>query len=332
MKKSLLIIVVFLFLFASITAQEENEFTRPLTRDVIVSHTDENGILQLYRKQANGKSSKQITYSAHGCQMPSCSPDGKKIAYVEQHDNQMTLRVSDIDGENAETLIKQGFNLLPCWAPDSKHIVWMKVQPQKNQEPARNSQLHIINIGSGQSRVLFTDGQQLKFSNSMPSVSPKGNRIAFVSNRDGPMRIWVSNLEGSDAKAISTPTVEYHEAIGAPIEQKVPAWSPDGKWIAHWEGVEMTHMSKFTGKPNPKRDQMISETFQVWIAGSNGTQRQKIGKGDDPTWSPDGFATRAFPNPKRGCPQIMLETESGSQELPIVPDGKQWGRFTWVPK
>ena len=63
----------------------------------------------------------------------------------------------------------------------------------------------------------------------MPSVSPKGDRIAFVSNRSGTMRIWISDLDGNDTKLISKPESKYHEKIKAPIEQKVPTWSPDGK-------------------------------------------------------------------------------------------------------
>ena len=102
---------------------------------------------------------------------------------------------------------------------------------------------------------MFTDPEQLKFSNSMPVVSLKGDRIAFVSNRSGVMRIWVSNLDGSNARQISKPEMDYHQVIKAPIEQKVPAWSPDSKWIAHWEGVEMIHLSKFTGVRDPERDQ-----------------------------------------------------------------------------
>ena len=52
-------------------------------REVIVSHTDEKGVLQLYRMKEDGAGSRQLTFSKHGCRMPSISPDGKKLAYVE---------------------------------------------------------------------------------------------------------------------------------------------------------------------------------------------------------------------------------------------------------
>ena len=304
---------------------------RAALREVIVSHTDEKGVLQLYRMKENGTVSRQLTFSKHGCRMPSCSPDGKKLAYVEQIDHGLAIRVSDPDGQNVRTLVKDGMNLIPSWFPDSGQLVWMKVQPQPKQDPARNAQIHAIDVRTGKTRRLFTDKEQLKHSNAMPVISPQGDRIAFISNRSGEMRVWVSTLDGSSAKLVSKPEKDYHEEIKAPFEQKVPAWSPDGKRIAHWEGVEMVHMSKFTGIPNPKRDQMIAGTFQVWVVGSDGKNRRKVGRGDDPTWSPDGFVTRAFPDPRRGGPLVMVESATGDKPLPIVPPRRNWGRFTWVP-
>jgi len=300
-------------------------------REVIVSHTDEKGVLQLYRMKEDGSDSRQLTQSKHGCQQPSCSPNGKKLSYVEQVEHSLAIRVSDPDGQNVRTLIKEGMNLIPSWFPDSEQLVWMKMKPQPKQDPARNAQIHVVNVRTGKARRLFTDKEQLKHSNAMPVVSPQGDRIAFVSDRSGEMRVWVSALDGSNAKLVSKPEKDYHDEIKAGIEQKVPAWSPDGKWIAHWEGVEMIHMSKFTGVPNPQRDQMIASTFHVWVVGSDGKNRRKVGRGDDPTWSPDGFVTRAFPDPKRGGPVVMVGSASGDKALPIVPPKRNWGRFTWMP-
>ena len=298
-------------------------------REVIVSHTDGDGILQLYRMKEDASDSVQLTHSKYGCRMPAVSPDGKKLVYSEVVDGSLSLWLSDIDGKNPRALVGDGMNLLPSWLPDSRQIVWMKAQRgEKRQDPAGNSQIRLMNTETGKSRRLFSDPEQIKFSNAMPSVSADGKKIAFVSDRTGTFRIWVSNLDGSDAKPISA-TKDQDENLKLPIEQKVPTWSPDGKWIAHWEGVEMIHMSPFTGIKNLKRDQQISATFNVWVVGSDGKQRRKVGRGDDPTWSPDGFVTRAFPDPQRGGPKIMIETESGEKELPIVPRKRNWGRFTW---
>ena len=80
-------------------------------REVIVSHTDEKGVLQLYRMKEDGTNSRQLTFSKNGCRMPSCSPDGTKLAYVEQIDHGLAIRISDLDGRNVRTLVKEGMNL-----------------------------------------------------------------------------------------------------------------------------------------------------------------------------------------------------------------------------
>ena len=70
---------------------------------------------------------------------------------------------------------------------------------------------------------------------------------------------------------------------------------------------------------------------RAWVVSHDGQHRRKVGRGDDPTWSPDGFVTRAFPDPKRGGPTVMIEAESGEKQLKIVPPKRNWGRFAWVP-
>ena len=302
-------------------------------REVIVSHADKEGVLQLFRMKEDGTDSIQLTRSKSGCRMPSISPDGKTLLYVESGKNSLSLWISDLNGKKARALVEEGMNLLPSWLPDSRHIVWMKVrQGSKGQDPASNSRLYLLDTRTGGSRRLFSDPEQTKFSNAMPSVSPDGKRVAFVSNRNGPFRVWVSNLDGSKARLISPVLHEMDQSLNLPIEQKVPVWSPNGKWIAHWEGVEMIHMSPYTGIKDPERDQKISKTFNVWVASSKGGKRRKVGPGDDPTWSPDGFVTRAFPDPERGGPKVVVETVSGSKDLEIVPPRVNWGRFAWVPK
>ncbi len=301
-------------------------------REVIVSHADEGGILQLFRMKEDGSARVQLTHSKSGCRMPSVSPDGQKLLYLEPGKDSLRLYLSNIDGSKPRVLVREGMNLLPSWLPDSRHVVWMKaLQADKRQDPASRSRIHILDTRTGATRRLFSDPEQIKHSNAMPSVSPDGARVAFVSDRSGSFRIWVSKLDGSEARLISPVVVETHKTLKLPIEQKVPAWSPNGQWIAHWEGVEKNHMSRHTGIKNPQRGQEISRTLNVWVVSLNGEKRRRVGPGDDPSWSPDGFVTRAFPDQKRGGPKVMIETKSGEKELKIVPSGRNWGRFSWIP-
>lgn len=321
---------------------------RPL-REIIVSYADESRKLQLYRINEDGSARRRITDGTRDCSMPAWSPDGMKIIYVQESGNGNALWLSSPDGKNPQMLVGSEMNLVPSWLPDSKHIVWMTLTPENKSfaasllkivwmvsalgsKPSERSQLHIMNTETRQSRPLFSDPEQTKFSNLMPVVSPDGTKVAFVSNRSGNFRIWLSNLDGSAAKLVSPGSAELDERLRLPIEQKVPSWSPDGRWIAHWEGVEMDHMSPFTRKSDPQRDSLIEGTWNVWIVGSDGKNKRKAGHGDDPNWSPDGFVTRSFPDQTKAGAKVMIQTNDGWEELPIVPAKTlRYGRFTWKP-
>ncbi|MEE2642668.1 MAG: hypothetical protein VX768_18715, partial [Planctomycetota bacterium] len=203
-------------------------------RQLVVSHADQQGVLQLFRMNEEGLQKKQLTHSARNCRMPACSPDGNMLVYSRETERGISLWLLSLDGKKHRSLVPAGFNLLPSWLPDCRHVVWMKVQPERNpqqgnrQDPASRSQIHICDTHSGATRRLFSDPVQIQFSNSMPSVSSDGKQVAFVSNRNGPFRVWVSDLEGKNARPVSS-TSKKDPVLDLPIEQKVPCWSPDGK-------------------------------------------------------------------------------------------------------
>ena len=66
------------------------------------------------------------------------------------------------------------------------------------------------------------------------TVSPKANRIAFTSSRDGDLDIYTMALDGSDVKRL-TNDVGYD---GGPV------WSPDGRQIAYRGGHPDTEEGK----------------------------------------------------------------------------------------
>jgi TolB protein len=308
-------------------------------REIVVSYADATNILeslfptkkmQLFRINDDGSARRRISNCAQDCSMPAWSPDGKKIVYLQQTAQGNSIWLSDPDGGNSRMLLESGINMEPSWLPDSKNIVWFALKQGRSNDPG--SKLYIMDIETLQSRPLFSDPEQIKYANLMPAVSPDGKRVAFVSNRSGHFRIWLSNLDGSHAKPISPVEAEQDETLHLPIEQKVPSWSPDGQWIAHWEGLEMDHLSGKTGRSDPQRDALIEGSWNVWVVDSEGKRKRKAGHGDDPTWSPDGLLTRSFPDQAKGGANVMIQTIEGWKELPILPaNTARYGRFTWKP-
>ena len=63
------------------------------------------------------------------------------------------------------------------------------------------------------------------------SVSPDGQSLAFATARNGPTQIWVSRMDGSNARVL-IPAIPPFERYGDRTTVDGLSWSPDGKWIA----------------------------------------------------------------------------------------------------
>jgi Tol biopolymer transport system component/DNA-binding winged helix-turn-helix (wHTH) protein len=91
-----------------------------------------------------------------------------------------------------------------------------------------------------------------------PAMSPQGDAIAFVSDRNGSFEIYVRNLSGGSGEVPLTSDGQ---------QNMQPAWSPDGRLIAY-------HSNQRGG---------------IWVIPSRGgTPRQLSPGGARPAWSRDG--------------------------------------------
>ena len=64
--------------------------------------------------------------------------------------------------------------------------------------------------------------------NFQPAFSPDGQRIAFISDRDGNDNLWLMDLDGSNLLQVTRET--QHNLHN-------PAWTPDGQWLAARKGT-----------------------------------------------------------------------------------------------
>ena len=94
----------------------------------------------------------------------------------------------------------------------------------------RRTHLYVFDVAA-KSLTQVTSGD---FDDDEPAWSPDGKRIAFASNRSQPdpdrtynSDIWVVAADNRDKGAHLT------QVTSNPGEDRQPAWSPDGKWIAY---------------------------------------------------------------------------------------------------
>src|SRR5258707_2705498 len=79
------------------------------------------------------------------------------------------------------------------------------------------TQIYVVPIGGGATRQLTND----EHSSASPRWSPDGEKLAFISARDGESQIWTIDVSSGALKKISSISTGTGD----------PGWSPDGKWL-----------------------------------------------------------------------------------------------------
>ena len=109
----------------------------------------------------------------------------------------------------------------PALSPDGERIVYVL----RTVDADRNVRsLWTVGSRSGEPRRL-TRGR----SDSAPTWSPDGTRIAFLRAQDGPAQVWLLPADGGEAEQVTT----------LPLGAGAPVWSPDGTRIAFGAPVDL---------------------------------------------------------------------------------------------
>lgn len=121
---------------------------------------------------------------------PVWSPDGEQIAYMGWDDSDVYLYVTDAEGANARKL-DQTYGPM-VWLPDSSALIAVYV-------------LRGINLLSV--RRLEMDGSAATLAtlpiDSAPSFSPDASQIAYVSNEQGYVDLYVINIDGTNKNRLT---------------------------------------------------------------------------------------------------------------------------------
>ncbi len=134
------------------------------------------------------------------------------------------------------------------------------------------------------------------FSNTSPTWSPDGKRIAFVSNRDGSPQIYVMNSDGSAPKRL-TFQGKYNTT---------PSWSPRGDLIAFTARDERNAFDIFTINVDDKKVARLT---------------QDASGNEEPSFSPNGRLI-LFTSTRNGGRGLYVMTADGNNQiaLPIEKD------------
>jgi Tol biopolymer transport system component len=195
---------------------------------------------------------------------PRFSPDGKRLAFSISSGKGADIWVRDL-GRDAPSQLSflPGTNSQPVWTPDGKTIVF------RSTNPAAPGLYAIRSDGSGEGRRL-TEGDRIEVPYSF---SPDGKRLAMhQTGHSGSWDLFTMPVQADAGPGALGLRLEKGELfLGTPFDERNPAFSPDGHWLAY--------ASNESGK------------FEVYVRpypGPGGRWPVSTGGGLLPVWRRDG--------------------------------------------
>ena len=146
---------------------------------------ERNGDFDIYKSPAAGGEEIRLTSSPGLDDGPEFTPDGAFIYFNSVRSGRMQIWRMRPDGSGQEQITNDGFqNWFPHISPDGRWIVFISFPPEvaADDHPFyKHVLLRVIPIGGGPTRVIaYVYGGQGTIN--VPSWSPDGTRLAFVSN------------------------------------------------------------------------------------------------------------------------------------------------------
>ena len=144
-----------------------------------VSWRDDGRNHEIYVIGADGQGRKRVTHDLVGQHRPAFSPDGRRIAYMAEHEGFLHIFVVGVDGKNRVRLTHNEENhWAPAWSPDGQTIayyVW---------DGILDGNLHAtIHLMASNGRYIRQLSDDRNARDHQPDISPLGLAVSPTSNK-----------------------------------------------------------------------------------------------------------------------------------------------------
>jgi TolB protein len=256
----------------------------------IVFVSNKTGFKEIYQCDFDGKDVEQLTSSRSISLTPALSPDGKYLAYTDYSTGRPALYIrNQLDGKTVMAS-KSGISIDPAWRNSRELATTLSFEGDQ--------EIYLLKSdGALYRRLTRSNGIDLS-----PTFSPDGNKMAYVSERNGQPQIFIQDLLSGEARRL-TFNGDYNTQ---------PTWSPSGDKIA------------YTTCEN-------SGEFNIFTVGADGAGLRQLtahaGQNESPSWSPDGEMI-VFTSNRDGKKRLYTMGATGRNQLALLQmSGEQMQAF-----
>jgi len=214
--------------------------------------SDREGNHEIYLMKGDGSDVVRLTNDKGYDDQPALSPAGDRVVFVSNRDGNHELYLVGVDGKGLRRLTDTPYSEIdPSFSPDGRWIIYtamaqgdkdiwrlnvetgdteILVAGEGDQFMARmasDGALAYVEDGGDNEVMLLEDGAKKNLTlspgvDTMPSFSPDGETVYYVTNRGGDYDLMAVGRDGSGTREMVA--LESTEARGAP--------SPDGAYLA----------------------------------------------------------------------------------------------------
>ena len=228
-------------------------------------------IAEVWETDYDGGNARQVTNENSLCVMPTYIPPKtgfmtNSFLYVCYRNGQPKIYLGNLKGGKGQRLtFMRGNQLMPAISHQRNNVAFicdvtgnpdLFVQPFSPEAGAL-----------GKPQQVFST---FKATQGTPTFSPEGDRLAFVSNKDGSPRIYILKIPAPGTKLgdIKATLITKHGK-----ESTAPAWSPDGSKLAY--------------------SSMTNGARQIWIYDFETREERQLTQGpghkENPAWGPNSL-------------------------------------------
>ncbi len=237
----------------------------------------------------------------------SWSPDGSKILFDSDFEDDRDIYVMNADGADLRRVADRDYDLHASFAPDGERFVF--------DSSVNNRQLFLATVVGEDKPVQIQTGLNKSVD---PVWSPVDDRIAFVGRYDGDWEIYTMWADGQEQERLSSNC----------WSEVQPRISPDGRWLVFASDA----VGDFYSRPDDAACQQ-ARNYNIWqIDLRNPTQPEQLtnspAKEWQPAWSPNGKQV-AFASDEAGNFDIYLMNADGTGRLQLTTDPDEDSRPAW---